>query len=115
MGQLVRDHVYFGGQLVAEHKNGALYYYVSDQINSTRIVTDSTGTVVYSAAHEPYGGIQKTWVTNFDPEPKFSGKPRDAESELDYFEARSFDRAQHRKSGREWEAAPFLESRYLIS
>gem|GEM_PF-5122742 len=97
LGQVVRDYVYFGGQLVAEHKNGALYYYVSDQINSTRIVTDSTGTVVYSAAHEPYGGIQKTWVTTaFDPELKFSGKPRDAESGLDYFGARYYDRAQYR-------------------
>ena len=97
LGQVVRDYVYFGGQLVAEYKNGVLHYYVSDQINSTRIVTDSTGTVVYSAAHEPYGGIQKTWVTTpFDPEPKFSGKPRDAESELDYFGARYYDRAQYR-------------------
>jgi len=97
LGQVVRDYVYFGGQLVAEYKNGVLHYYVSDQINSTRIVTDSTGTVVYSAAHEPYGGIQKTWVTTaFDPELKFSGKPRDAESDLDYFGARYYDRAQYR-------------------
>jgi len=97
LGQVVRDYVYFGGQLVAENKNGVLHYYVSDRINSTRIVTDSTGTVVYSAAHEPYGGIQKTRVTTaFDPEPKFSGQPRDAESGLDYFGARYYDRSLYR-------------------
>ncbi len=96
LGQLVRDYVYFGGQLVAEYRNDALYYYVSDQVGSTRIVTDYAGNVVYSAAHDPYGGIQKTWVGEFDPELKFSGKPRDAESELDFFGPRHYDRSQFR-------------------
>ena len=87
LGQLVREYIYFGGQLVAEYRNqeSRLLYYASDQINSTRIVTDNTGTVVYSAVHEPYGGVQKTWVSDYDPSLKFSGKERDAESDLDYF------------------------------
>jgi medium-chain acyl-[acyl-carrier-protein] hydrolase len=29
------------------------------QVNSTRIITDSTGTVVYSALFDPHGGMQK--------------------------------------------------------
>jgi len=44
------------------------------------MVTDETGTVVYSAAHDPYGGIQKTGVSTYEPALKFSGKERDAES-----------------------------------
>jgi len=96
LGYWIRDYIYFGGQLVAEYRAGAFYYYASDQINSTRIVTDSAGAVVYSAAHEPYGGIQKTWASGYDPELKFSGKPRDTESELDYFGARYYDRTQYR-------------------
>jgi len=96
LGQLVRDYVYFGGQLVAEYRNETLYHYTSDQIGSTRLVTDYAGNVVYSVAHDPYGGIQKTWVTDFDPEIKFSGKPRDAESELDFFGPRYYDRSQFR-------------------
>ena len=32
-------------------------YYITDQINSTRVVTDDTGNVVYTAAHDPYGGM----------------------------------------------------------
>ena len=59
------------------------------------VVTDETGTVVYSAAHDPYGGIQQTWVNTYDPTPKFSGKERDSESGLDYFGARYYDRAQY--------------------
>ncbi len=84
--------------LVAEYRiqDSRLLYYASDQINSTRIVTDTNGTVVYSAAHEPYGGIQKTWVSSYDPSLKFSGKERDAESELDYFGARYYDRSLYR-------------------
>ena len=98
LGQLVREYIYFGGQLVAEYRNqeSRLLYYTSDQINSTRIVTDNAGTVVYAAAHEPYGGIQKTWVSSYDPSLKFSGKQRDGESDLDYFGARYYDKSLYR-------------------
>jgi len=95
----VKDYIYVGGRLLAEYKpqGNRTYFYTPDQINSTRIVTDETGTVVYSAAHNPYGGIQQTWGENtYDPTPKFSGKERDSESQLDYFGARYYDRAQYR-------------------
>ena len=78
------------------NQENKLYYYLPDQINSTRIITDQTGTVVYSAAHDPYGGIQKTWVSTYDPALKFSGKERDAESGLDYFGARYFYTGHYR-------------------
>jgi RHS repeat-associated protein len=99
LGGCVRDYIYFGGRLIAEYREyetGQYYYFTSDQINSTRIVTDSLGTIVYAAAHNPYGGIQKTWVGTYDPKLKFSGKERDAESELDYFGARYYDRSNYR-------------------
>jgi len=38
-----------------------------DQIGSTRIVTDDTGGVVYAAAHDPYGGIQKNLESELRP------------------------------------------------
>lgn len=100
-GLLVRDYLYFGGKLVAEYRNqgSQLLYYASDQINSTRVVTDSTGTVVYAAAHEAYGGIQKTWISTYDPSLRFSGEQGDTESGLDYFGARYYDPAQYRFLG----------------
>jgi RHS repeat-associated protein len=87
-----------GDRLIAEYDyvGSRLLYYTPDQINSTRVVTDQAGTVVYSAAHDPYGGIQQTWVSTYDPQLKFSGKERDAESQLDYFGARYYDRSQYR-------------------
>jgi RHS repeat-associated protein len=97
-GELLKDYIYMGDRLVAEydHVGQLLLYYTPDQINSTRVVTDSTGTVVYSAAHDPYGGIQQTWLSNYDPQLKFSGKERDVESQLDYFGARYYDRNIYR-------------------
>jgi RHS repeat-associated protein len=97
-GSCVRDYIYFGGQLVAEYDTVGqqIYYYTSDQIGSTRIVTNSAGVVVYAAAHDPYGGIQQTWVNAFNPTPKFSGKERDGESDLDYFGARYYDHSLYR-------------------
>jgi RHS repeat-associated protein len=97
-GTCLRDYIYMGSRLIAEYRpqEGKYYYYTSDQINSTRIVTNDSGAVVYAAAHDPFGGIQKTWTSTYDPSLKFSGKERDAESGLDYFGARYYDKAQYR-------------------
>ena len=97
-GTCLRDYIYMGNRLIAEYRpqEGKYYYYTPDQINSTRIVTNDSGAVVYAAAHDPFGGIQKTWTSTYDPVLKFSGKERDAESGLDYFGARYYDKAQYR-------------------
>ena len=65
--------------------------YTTDQVGSTRVVTDDQGNMVYAAAHDPYGGVQHTWVNLFNPELKFSAKEKDAESGLYYFGARYYD------------------------
>ena len=98
-GALLKDYIYMGDRLIAEydHVGARFLYYTPDQISSTRVVTDGSGTVVYSAVHDPYGGIQQTGTNNtYDPQLKFSGKERDAESGLDYFGARYYDRNQYR-------------------
>ena len=71
-------------------------HYTTDQIGSTRIVTDDVGNMVYAAAHDPYGGVQQTWVNTFNPELKFSGKEHDTESGLYYFGARYYDPTLYR-------------------
>jgi RHS repeat-associated protein len=98
-GTLLKDYIYMGDRLIAEydHVGTRLLYYTPDQINTTRVITDQGGNVVYSVVHDPYGGIQQTGQNNtYDPQLKFSGKERDAESELDYFGARYYDRSQYR-------------------
>jgi RHS repeat-associated protein len=97
-GTCQKDYIYMGNKLIAEYQpvTGAKYYYASDQINSTRIITNSSGTVVYSALFDPYGGMQKQWVNTYQPSLKFSGKERESKSEMDYFGARYYDHKRYR-------------------
>jgi len=97
-GACAREYVYLGDRLAAEYlpQTGQKYYYTSDPIRSSRLVTDTAGTVVYSAMHDPYGGIQKVWVNTYDPRAKFSGKEREKSGELDYFGARYYDHLRYR-------------------
>lgn len=69
---------------------------MTDQVNSTRIITDENGNVVFSEAYGPYGDVQKTWVNSYEPKLKFSGKEREGYSDLDYFGARYFDHKSYR-------------------
>jgi RHS repeat-associated protein len=98
IGACVKDYLYLGGKMVGEFvpSSGSYYYYASDQINSTRLVTDSTGAVVHSAQYDPYGGLYKTWVDTYHPKPGFSGKEREFGSEMDYFGARYYGHKQYR-------------------
>ncbi len=52
--------------------------------------------MVYSAAFDPYGGMQKQWVNTYQPSLKFSGKERESKSEMDYFGARYYDHQRYR-------------------
>lgn len=97
-GACVRDYIYFGNRLIAECQpsTNKTYYYTADQINSVRIVTDSSGSLVYSTIFDPYGGQQKIWVSTFQPFLEFSGKERERNSGLDYFGARYFNHGNYR-------------------
>ncbi|WP_238325960.1 RHS repeat domain-containing protein [Bryobacter aggregatus] len=80
---------------------GKTLYPVTDHLGSTRAWFDQTGTVTQRVDYEPFGGeIQRTGVAGYsglgDPAQKFSGKERDAETGLDYFESRYFSSAQGR-------------------
>jgi RHS repeat-associated protein len=97
-GNCVRDYIYAGNRLIAEYKpqTDEYFYYMTDQINSTRIITNDSGNVVFSEACGPYGDVQKTWTNIYDPKLKFSGKEREGYSGLDYFGARYYDHKSFR-------------------
>jgi RHS repeat-associated protein len=98
-GFCTKEYIYMGNRLVSEYdpNENHYYYHTADQINSTRLVMDESGAIVYAAAYSPYGGIQKTWGGNlFNPTLTFSGKEKDKESGLHYFGARYYDNAQYR-------------------
>jgi RHS repeat-associated protein len=97
-GNCVRDYIYAGNRLIAEYKpqTSEYFYYMTDQINSSRIITNGSGNVVFSEAYGPYGDVQKTWTNTYDPKMKFSGKEREGYSDLDYFGARYYDHKSYR-------------------
>jgi RHS repeat-associated protein len=97
-GVCVKDYLYLGGKMIGEFQpvGSKYYYYASDQINSTRLVTNATGAVVHSAQYDPYGGLYKTWVDTYHPKPGFSGKERESGSDYDYFGARYYGHRQYR-------------------
>jgi RHS repeat-associated protein len=99
-GNCVSDYIYAGNKLIAEYRpqTSEYFFYMNDQINTTRLITDENGNEVYSATHGPYGEIQKVWTNTFDPKLKFSGKEREGHSELDYFGARYYDHNRYRFS-----------------
>jgi hypothetical protein len=75
-GNCIRDYIYASNRLIAEYKPQAnqYFYYMTDQINSTRMITNGSGNVVFSEASGPFGDVQKTWTNTYDPKLKFSSK-----------------------------------------
>ena len=100
------------GQLLAEYGNTSsarTRYLTVDALGSTRLVTDAAGTVASRHDYAPFGeelptvsnSSVRTAANNFiGQEPgvrqAFTGKERDSESGLDYFEARYLSAAQGR-------------------
>jgi RHS repeat-associated protein len=94
------------GQMVAEYSNPApptsagTSYVTADHLGSTRLVTDSTGTVIARHDYAPFGEEISSviggrgGVTGYGVDEglrqKFTGKERDTESGLDYYGARYF-------------------------
>ncbi len=67
--------------------NGEVDYYFGDHLGSSRVLANSTGTLLDDQDFFPFGGTaggSSTSGNNY----KFTGKERDAESVFDYFEAR---------------------------
>src|SRR6185312_12000884 len=90
-GNLTAEYVYLDGMRVAriDLPANTVHYYLSDHLGSTSIVTTATGTVEEESDYYPFG----TEVVVTGPgtnELKFTGKRRDAESQLDYFGARHY-------------------------
>ncbi|HVG90257.1 MAG TPA: RHS repeat-associated core domain-containing protein, partial [Alphaproteobacteria bacterium] len=90
-GSLTAEYVYFGGKRIAriDLPANTVHYYLSDHLDSTSIVASATGTVEEESDYYPFG----TEVVVSGPGPnelKFTGKRRDAESQLDYFGTRYY-------------------------
>jgi len=90
-GTVLDEFVFFNGKRTARRtvSTGAIYYFFSDHLGSSRVVTDSAGTIVEESDYYPFGG-ERIIVDSLDNNYKFTSKERDAESGLDFFLARHY-------------------------
>jgi RHS repeat-associated protein len=88
-GNITDEYVYFGGERVSHRivSTNALYFYGKDMLGTSRVVFSSTGTLCYDADFYPFGG-ERAYTNTCAQNYKFTGKERDAESNLDNFGAR---------------------------
>jgi len=91
------EFVFFNGKRIARRDAaGAVFYFFSDHLSSSRVVTNATGTVVEDSDFYPFGGERSVVDLLSNQNYKFTGKERDSESGLDYFGARYYSFAHGR-------------------
>jgi RHS repeat-associated protein len=105
-GNITSEYIFFGGKRIARRdSSGNVFYYLSDHLDSSRVIAQSNGTVCYDADFDPFGG--EHIFTNTCPQGyKFNGKERDAETGNDDFGARSYASTFGRFLSPDWSAIP---------
>jgi len=113
-GSATAEYVFFNGERVArmDQPNNFPKYYFSDHLGSTDIVTNATAGILRESDYVPYGG--EVVISGTDPNHyKFTGKERDSESALDFFDDRHYSYGLGRFMQPDWAAKPtelWLES-----
>jgi RHS repeat-associated protein len=84
-------YIYGAGGLPLEQINGSnTYYFLHDQLGSTRVLTDSSGNVAATFTYDPYGALIGSTGSVTTPL-GFAGAYTDAESGLIYLVDRYYD------------------------
>ncbi|MGH9540882.1 MAG: RHS repeat-associated core domain-containing protein [Terriglobales bacterium] len=93
------DYIYLGNDRVANvMESGAISYYFTDHLGSTVLMTDGSGNVLagnWPHAYTAFGADDPHYVAPSERR-RYTGKERDPESGLDYFESRYYSSAAGR-------------------
>ena len=92
-GALISEYIFAGSRMVARDQSGVLKYYHQDRL-STRLITDSSGTVIGTSDHLPFGEAAGT--TGDTEKHRFTTYERDSESGTDH----AINRQQQFANGR---------------
>jgi RHS repeat-associated protein len=89
-GTINEEYIYFNGTRIArvDRPSGAVHYYFSNHLGSHSVIVSATGSCEQDIDYYPYGGLVTDHCPTVAQHYKFTGKERDSESGLDYFEAR---------------------------
>ena len=87
---LQREFIFANGKRIARRdiSGGAWYFYFTDHLGSSSVVTNSAGAIQNESDYYPYGGERVYTLNLASQNYKFTGKERDTESGLDNFGAR---------------------------
>jgi RHS repeat-associated protein len=100
------EYIFFGGKRIARlDSSGNANYYFADHLGSSRVVTNSTGTVLDDSDFYPFGK-ERPYLSSSGNNYKFTGKERDSESGLDDFGARYYASNLGRFVSADWSAIP---------
>jgi len=80
-------------------------YYFSDRLKTADVITDAAGNIKSESDYYPWGG-ELPFIANDSNHYKFTGKERDAETQLDYFGARYYSNGLGRWISPDWSSAP---------
>jgi RHS repeat-associated protein len=87
-GNTTDEYIFFGSKRVARSDaSGNVVYYVADHLGTSRMVTNSTGGILDQSDFYSFGG-ERVITASSGNTYKFTGKERDAESNLDNLGAR---------------------------
>jgi RHS repeat-associated protein len=90
-GGAVTDYIYGPNGTPLEQISGSsVLLYHTDQLGSTRVLTDTSGTVKATYSYDAYGNLTSSTGSVANPF-RFAGQYLDAESGLYYLEARYYD------------------------
>jgi len=107
-GTLTSEYMFFDGKRIARRDvaSGAVYYYLSDHLGSSNVVTNASGQIQNESDYFPYGGEYVIQQNLSSQHYKFTGKERDTESGNDYFGARYYASSMGRFMSPDWAGSP---------
>lgn len=83
-GTITAEYVYLNGQPLAKMEGANTYYYHNDHLGTPQKMTDSSGTVVWSADYKPFGEATVSQSSTLTNNLRFPGQYFDAETGLNY-------------------------------
>jgi RHS repeat-associated protein len=88
------SYYYVNDELIArKNPDASKNYYHSDNLHSTSVLTDQSGTVVETTAYYPFGDIRSGGTQS---KQLYTGQENDPETGLDYYNARYYNSHIHR-------------------
>ena len=94
-GKVLREYIYLGQQAIAmvitEEKTKAQYFIHNDHLGTPKLLTNTSGTVVWQQHTTPFGEITETLATGIENLKSFPGQYRDSDTGYSYNYYRDYD------------------------